>query len=42
MSAFDNEPIYMYEEPTPEKIKDIIIEVDGRYVKKELKKFYYY
>lgn len=34
MSAFDNEPIYMYEEPTPEKIKDIIIEVDGRYVKK--------
>ncbi len=38
MSAFDNEPIYMYEEPTPEKIKDIIIEVDGRYVKKELKK----
>ena len=38
MSAFDNEPIYMYEEPTPEKIKDIIIEVDGRYVKKGTEK----
>ena len=24
MSAFDNEPIYMYEEPTPEIIKDMI------------------
>lgn len=34
MSAFDNEPIYMYEEPTPEIIKDMIIEVDGRYVGK--------
>lgn len=38
MSAFDNEPIYMYEEPTPEKIKDMIIEVDGRYVKKGTEK----
>lgn len=38
MSVFDNEPIYMYEEPTPEIIKNMIIEVDGRYVKKGTEK----
>ena len=32
MSVFDNAPIRMYEEPTPEIIKNVIIEIDGRYV----------
>ena len=34
MSVFDNAPIRMYEEPTPEIIKNVIIEIDGRYVGK--------
>ena len=29
MSVFDNAPIRMYEEPTPEIIKNVIIEIDG-------------